>query len=204
MSSIAKRMHDGATLTVGGLRPDQQHQDCGRQALDLDNPIDVTTGTVKLRAQFDNMDGALFPNQFVNISAAGRIRSTIRSSCRTRRCVAARPMACTSTFVYLVNTDRTVTVRPVTLGVVDGERVAVASGLEGRRNRGHRRRRPLARRRRGATAGSRAGPPRHPAPRQPANRGAGQPAAPGTARRRLGQRAAAVPAMRLAAAAGAP
>ncbi len=34
----------------------------------LDNTIDVTTGTVKLRAQFDNLDSALFPNQFVNIS----------------------------------------------------------------------------------------------------------------------------------------
>jgi multidrug efflux system membrane fusion protein len=94
----------------------------------VDNSIDPTTGTVKLRAMFDNADGALFPNQFVNISLLQDLLhdQLIMPNAAVRR---GAPNGVVSTFVYLVNADHTVSVRPVTLGVVDGERVAVTSGV---------------------------------------------------------------------------
>jgi len=94
----------------------------------VDNAIDTTTGTVKLRAQFDNADGSLFPNQFVNISLLEDLlkNQLIMPNSAVRR---GAPNGVVSTFVYLVNADSTVSVRPVTLGVVDGERIAVVSGL---------------------------------------------------------------------------
>jgi membrane fusion protein, multidrug efflux system len=94
----------------------------------VDNEIDTTTGTVKLRAQFDNADGSLFPNQFVNVLLLQQLlkNQLIMPNAAVRR---GAPNGVVSTFVYLVNADGTVSVRPVTLGVVDGERVAVAAGL---------------------------------------------------------------------------
>jgi multidrug efflux system membrane fusion protein len=96
--------------------------------LTLDNAIDITTGTVKLRAQFANTDGALFPNQFVNIQL---LVDTLKNQVIMPNSAVRRgaPNGVTTDFVYIVNPDRKVSVRPVTLGVVDGERVAVAKGL---------------------------------------------------------------------------
>ena len=90
----------------------------------LDNQVDTTTGMVKLRAQFDNQDEALFPNQFVNI----------RLLVDTQKDVTGMPTAgiqrgVPGTFVYLVNADNTVAVRKVALGTTDGDRVEVRSGL---------------------------------------------------------------------------
>ena len=94
----------------------------------MDNTIDTTTGTVKLRAQFENADFSLFPNQFVNVFLLLDLlqNQLIMPNSAVRR---GAPNGVVSTFVYLVNADRTVAVRPVTLGAVDGERVAVASGV---------------------------------------------------------------------------
>jgi multidrug efflux system membrane fusion protein len=96
--------------------------------LTLDNEIDTTTGTVKLRAEFDNADGALFPNQFVNVSLLQEVLKDqlIMPNSAVRR---GAPNGVVTTFVYVVNADNTVAVRPVTLGVVDGERAAVTAGL---------------------------------------------------------------------------
>ena len=70
----------------------------------------------------------LFPNQFVNIQLLQELLhdQIIIPNAAVRR---GAPNGVVSTFVYVVNADRTVTVRPVTLGVVDGERVAVTKGL---------------------------------------------------------------------------
>jgi multidrug efflux system membrane fusion protein len=129
VSAIAKRVHDGAELTAEALDRSNSQKIADGKLLTFDNTIDITTGTIKLRAQFDNQDNALFPNQFVNIqllvdTVANQI---IIPNSAVRR---GAPNGVTSTFVYLVNQDRTVAVRPVTLGVVDGERVAVLSGLK--------------------------------------------------------------------------
>src|SRR6202035_1387363 len=87
--------------------------------------IDTTTGTVKLRAQFDNTDAALFPNQFVNVQL---LVDVLRDSAVVPTSAIQR--GAPGTFVYVVNADSTVSVRKVELGPVDGERVAVKSGLK--------------------------------------------------------------------------
>jgi multidrug efflux system membrane fusion protein len=79
---------------------------------------------VKLRAQFTNSDFALFPNQFVN---ARMLVDTLREA--TVLPTAAVQRGSQGTFVYVVREDSTVTVRPVKLGPVQGELVAVESGV---------------------------------------------------------------------------
>jgi multidrug efflux system membrane fusion protein len=75
----------------------------------MDNAIDTTTGTVKLRAQFENADFALFPNQFVNVFLLLDLlqNQLIMPNSAVRR---GAPNGVVSTFVYLVNADRTVAV----------------------------------------------------------------------------------------------
>jgi len=90
----------------------------------LDNQIDQTTGTLKLRATAPNRDDALFPNQFVNA----------RMLVQERRGVTLIPNAAVqrnalTTFVYVVTRDQTVALRNVTLGTADAERSEVVLGI---------------------------------------------------------------------------
>jgi multidrug efflux system membrane fusion protein len=126
---IMDRVKSGATLTVVATgRANAEHLADGTLAT-TDNLIDTTTGTLKLRAIFDNSDTTLFPGQFVNVSlqVSTLKDQTLRPGAAVRR---GAPNGVQSAFVYLVKPDDTVTVRPVVLGVVDGEIQAVKSGIE--------------------------------------------------------------------------
>ena len=90
----------------------------------VDNQIDTTTGTIKLRAIFENTDEKLFPNQFVNINLK---LSTVRAA--TVVPSAAIQRASFGTFVYVIKPDGKATIRKVTLGVAEGDRVAVTEGV---------------------------------------------------------------------------
>jgi multidrug efflux system membrane fusion protein len=90
----------------------------------LDNQIDTTTGTLKLRAEFANEDDGLFPNQFVNVEL---LIDTLHDA--TVVPTSAIQRGAPGTFVYLVSADNTVAVRPVTLGPASAERVAIQAGL---------------------------------------------------------------------------
>nr|WP_057927822.1 MdtA/MuxA family multidrug efflux RND transporter periplasmic adaptor subunit [Burkholderia ambifaria] len=90
----------------------------------LDNQIDTSTGTVKLRATFDNKEGLLFPNQFVNTRL---LVDVLRNA--TIVPTAAVLTGSIGQFVYIVKPDNTVTVRKVTIGPVDGERTSIVSGV---------------------------------------------------------------------------
>jgi multidrug efflux system membrane fusion protein len=90
----------------------------------FDSQIDPTTGTIKLRAQFPNKDRLLYPNQFVNIRLLLDTHKDV-----TTMSTAGIQRGAPGTFVYLVNADSTVSVRPVKLGVTDGDHVEVLSGL---------------------------------------------------------------------------
>ena len=90
----------------------------------VDNQIDPTTGTIKLRAIFQNSDEKLFPNQFVNINLK---LSTVRAA--TVVPAAAIQRASFGTFVYVIKPDNKATIRKVTLGVSEGERVAITDGI---------------------------------------------------------------------------
>jgi multidrug efflux system membrane fusion protein len=128
VSALMQRLHGGAPMTVEAYDRTNSAKLAVGKLLTVDNEIDVTTGTVKLRAQFENTDGLLFPNQFVNIQLLQELlqNQVIMPNSAVRR---GAPNGVVSTFVYVVNSGRTVKVRPVTLGVVDGERVAVTEGL---------------------------------------------------------------------------
>jgi membrane fusion protein, multidrug efflux system len=90
----------------------------------VDNQIDPSTGTLRLRAVFDNRNSELFPNQFVNVRL---LVEKIRGA--TLIPTAAIQRTPTSKFVYLVKPDSTVTVRPITDGVTQGEESQITSGL---------------------------------------------------------------------------
>src|SRR5579863_5321111 len=90
----------------------------------LDNQIDITTGTVKVRAQFDNTDNALFPSQFVN---ARLLVETLENVVTVP--TAAIQRGAPGTYVYAINSDSTVSVRQIKTGVVDGDMTEVKSGL---------------------------------------------------------------------------
>jgi multidrug efflux system membrane fusion protein len=90
----------------------------------LDSQIDTTTGTVKVRAQFDNPDYALFPNQFVN---AQLLIKTLHDVVVVP--TAAIQRGAPGTYVYVINADNTVSVRPIKIGPTDGPMAAVTSGL---------------------------------------------------------------------------
>lgn len=129
ITAVMKRLTAGAVLTVEAFDRTNAAKIADGKLLTADNSIDVTTGMVKLRAQFDNADSALFPNQFVNIRLLQDVlkEQVIMPNAAVRR---GAPNGVATTFVYVVNADHTVSVRPVTLGVVDGENVAVTAGLK--------------------------------------------------------------------------
>jgi multidrug efflux system membrane fusion protein len=128
VTKVMQRLHDGATLTAEAYDRTNSAKLSDGKVLTVDNQIDVTTGTVKLRALFDNKDNTLFPNQFVNIQLVVEDlqNQVVMPNAAVHR---GAPNGVTATFVYLVNADGTVSVRPVTLGVVDGENVGVTAGV---------------------------------------------------------------------------
>jgi multidrug efflux system membrane fusion protein len=122
--NILQRFHGGAQLPVTVFDRSGTNQLGAGVLTTLDNQIDPTTGTVKLRAQFPNTDETLFPNQFVNVRLLVDVvhDAVVMPSSAVQR-------GAPGTFVYLVNPNNTVTVRPVELGPVDGERILVRKGL---------------------------------------------------------------------------
>jgi membrane fusion protein, multidrug efflux system len=91
----------------------------------VDSQIDTTTGTVRVRAQFDNADNALFPSQFVN---ARLLIKTLHDAVTvpTSAILRGSPGA----YVYVINADNTVAVRQIKTSAVDGNLTAVTSGLQ--------------------------------------------------------------------------
>jgi multidrug efflux system membrane fusion protein len=126
--SLMKRVRAGSVMSVEAFDRANAIKLATGTVSTVDNEIDTTTGTVKLRAQFENADGSLFPNQFVNIQLLQELlkNQIVMPNSAVRR---GAPNGVVSTFVYAVNADSSVTVRPVTLGVVDGENVAITAGL---------------------------------------------------------------------------
>jgi len=92
--------------------------------MSVDNEIDPTTGTVKIRASFDNKDNALFPNQFVNARLLAEEKHGV-----TLVHTAAVQRNSQTTYVFLTKPDSTVTVRPITIGTTEGDDAEVSSGL---------------------------------------------------------------------------
>jgi multidrug efflux system membrane fusion protein len=127
-SLIIKRLRAGASLTVTAFDRTDTTKLADGKLLTVDNQIDPTTGTIKLRAEFDNKDGALFANQFVNVQLLLDVQHN-QTIIPTAAVHHGTPNGVSTAFVYLVQPDNTVAVRPVTVGTADGEHVAVVAGL---------------------------------------------------------------------------
>jgi multidrug efflux system membrane fusion protein len=113
------------TLTVDAYDRDNKTKLATGTLLTIDNQIDQTTGTDRLKAIFDNKDGVLFPNQFVNIRLLLDVRknSTIVPSVAVQK----GPQG---SFVYVVKADKTVEARTVTVALTQSNQSAIGSGLQ--------------------------------------------------------------------------
>jgi membrane fusion protein, multidrug efflux system len=123
LPSVAQHMKR-STLEVDAFSRDDQTKLAVGKLLTIDNQIDPSTGTAKLKAEFDNKDSQLWPNQFVN---ADLLLETRKNA--TVVPTAALVRGPQGTFVYAVKPDKTVEARPVTLSLTQGTTTAIASGL---------------------------------------------------------------------------
>jgi multidrug efflux system membrane fusion protein len=125
LSQVVARTHNGSRLGVDAYDREMDSKLASGYLSTIDNQIDQTTGTVKLRATFSNSTGKLFPNQFVNARLLVEEKRNI-----TLLPSAAIQRNSQSTYVFLVKPDQTVTIRQVVLGTTDGDSTEVQRGLE--------------------------------------------------------------------------
>jgi multidrug efflux system membrane fusion protein len=124
LPQIAARMKGGASLPATVFDRANAKQLATGSLTTTDNQIDTTTGTFKLRASFANEDGALFPNQFVNVRL---LVDTLSGAVVAP--TSAVQLGPNGNFAYVVKDDDTVTVRQIKIGPADSGRTAIASGL---------------------------------------------------------------------------
>ncbi|MBO9357288.1 MdtA/MuxA family multidrug efflux RND transporter periplasmic adaptor subunit [Bordetella petrii] len=124
LPEVLEQVRAGHTLAVQAYDRTDTKSIASGQLETIDNQIDVATGTVKLKARFDNADELLFPNQFVNVRLLVQTRDDA-----TVIPTAAVQQGSAGAFVFLLRQDNTVEVRQVQLGAINGDRVAVNEGL---------------------------------------------------------------------------
>jgi multidrug efflux system membrane fusion protein len=120
-----KRVRAGATLPVTAYDRTGSTELAQGKLDTVDNQIDTTTGTVKLRAIFENEQETLFPNQFVNVKL---LVNTLHDADIVPNSAIQR--GAPGTFVYVVKPEHTAAVQKVKLGPTDGQRIAILSGLD--------------------------------------------------------------------------
>jgi multidrug efflux system membrane fusion protein len=124
LQRVLKQLKAGEKLGVEAWDREQKNKLATGFLISTDNQIDTTTGTIKLKAQFPNADGLLFPNQFVNV----------RMVVDTKKDATVIPLAAIQrgaqgNIVYVVKEDKTTTVRPVKMGASENDNVVIESGL---------------------------------------------------------------------------
>jgi multidrug efflux system membrane fusion protein len=123
LPEVARRMNAGA-LTVEAYGRDNVTKLATGTLQTIDNQIDQTTGTGRLKAVFDNRNNELWPNQFVNC----RLLLETRNNSTTVP-AAAIQRGPQGTYVFVTTPDNTVTIRPVTLAFTQENTSVIASGL---------------------------------------------------------------------------
>ncbi|WP_024559445.1 MdtA/MuxA family multidrug efflux RND transporter periplasmic adaptor subunit [Franconibacter pulveris 1160] len=124
IATVVQAQKAGQTLTVEAWdRTNKQKLSTGA-LLSFDNQIDATTGTIKLKARFENQDDALFPNQFVNarMLVAKEENAVVIPT-------AALQMGNEGNFVWVLNDKNQVSKHTVTTGIQDSEKVVITAGL---------------------------------------------------------------------------
>jgi membrane fusion protein, multidrug efflux system len=124
LPNVAKRMKEGA-LAVDAYSRDDSTKIATGKLLTIDNQIDPTTGTGKLKAIFDTVDNVLFPNQFVN----ARLQLQVLKNATIVPAAAVQRGPQNSTYAYVVKPDKTVDVRPVKVSLTQGNSSVIASGI---------------------------------------------------------------------------
>jgi len=124
LQAVRERMQKG-TLQVDVYSRDDQTKLSTGKLLTIDNLIDQTTGTAKLKAVFENPDNSLWPNQFVNVHL---LLETTKNAITIP--VSAVQRGPQGTFTYLVDDKNTVEIRPIQLALTQGNTAVVASGLQ--------------------------------------------------------------------------
>ena len=122
---LLKRLHAGATLPVTALDRSDTHPLATGTLQSVDSAIDPTTGTIRLKALFDNADESLFPQQFINVAL---LLDTLHGATLIPQAAVQR--GAPGTYVYIVNADKTASVRKVTLGPGDANDVTITAGLK--------------------------------------------------------------------------
>jgi multidrug efflux system membrane fusion protein len=123
LPTVAQHMRNSTLLVEAYSRDDQTKLAMGKLQT-IDNQIDPTTGTAKLKAVFDNKDNQLWPNQFVNANLLLETRK--KSTVLPTAAILRGPQGA---FVYLVKADKTVEARMVTIALTQGTTTAVVAGL---------------------------------------------------------------------------
>ncbi|HEV2687357.1 MAG TPA: efflux RND transporter periplasmic adaptor subunit, partial [Bryobacteraceae bacterium] len=124
LQDVVRRLHRGQRLPVDAWDKEMQARIAQGSLVTVDNQIDQTTGTLRLRATFDNANSALFPNQFVNARLLVEMKHGV-----TLLPSAAIQRNSQMTYVYLVTPDSTVAVKQIGVGVTAGDDTEVTSGL---------------------------------------------------------------------------
>jgi len=124
LQAVSQHMRNGK-LSVDAYSRDDQTKLATGSLTTIDNQIDSTTGTGKLKAVFDNRDRSLWPNQFVNVHLLLELKknNTVVPSAAIQR----GPQG---TYVFSVKPDKTAEMRPVTVGVSQGNFVAITQGIK--------------------------------------------------------------------------
>jgi multidrug efflux system membrane fusion protein len=124
LTILMKRWDTGDLIPVQAFDQEGKILLASGKLLAIDNQIDTTTGTIKLKAIFDNKDNKLFPNQFVNarLKVDTLHDATVMSSAAVQR-------GSIGTFAYVVKDDKSVTVKMLKLGPAEGDNVVVMEGL---------------------------------------------------------------------------
>src|SRR4051812_41307813 len=123
LQKVARQMQRG-TLEVDAFSRDDQTKIATGKLVTIDNQIDPTTGTAKLKAVFDNKESTLWPNQFVN---ADLLLETRKNSIVVPTAAILRGPQ--GAYVYTVNPDKTVQDKPVSISLTQGDVTVVADGL---------------------------------------------------------------------------
>jgi len=123
LPTVAQHMKN-STLLVEAYNRDNHTKLATGKLLTIDNQIDPTTGTAKLKAVFDNQDNQLWPNQFVNANLLLEMRKN--STVLPTAAILRGPQG---SFVYAVKNDKTVEARPVTVTLAQGNMTVVTNGV---------------------------------------------------------------------------
>ena len=125
ISRVQRRMRSDQKLVVEAYDRDFSERLAVGELSAIDNQVDSTTGTLRMKAIFPNDDDALFPNQFVNVrlKVETRQKATVVATAAVQR-------GPSNTFVYVVGPDDKVSIREIEVGPVEGADTVVQNGLQ--------------------------------------------------------------------------